>query len=75
MPADRASDCVARLQRLEDVDVGAGDERVPGADQHHRVDVGIAVRARDGLVDALPTRPAPSALTGGLSIVRTATRS
>ena len=54
MPADRASDCSRVFSDLEDVDVGAGDERVAGADEHDGVDRGIAVRARDALVDRLP---------------------
>ena len=45
---------VAGLQYLEDVDVGARDERIPGADQDHRDDSGIAVRARDALIDGFP---------------------
>ena len=52
--ADRASDCSRVFSDLEDVDVGARDERVPGADQDDRVDGGIAVRARDALVDGFP---------------------
>ena len=43
---------LARLQLLEDVDVGAGDERRAGADQDDRVGGGIVARALDGVADA-----------------------
>jgi hypothetical protein len=45
---------LGRLQDLEDVDVGARDEGVAGADQHDRVSSGIAIRAYDPLVDRFP---------------------
>ena len=45
---------VARLQRLEDVDVGARDEGVARPDQDDRVYGGIVVRACDALIDSLP---------------------
>jgi hypothetical protein len=45
-----------RLQRFEDFDVGAGDKRSARADQHDRIGVGVAVRARHGLVETCPDR-------------------
>ena len=39
-------------ERLEDVDVGAGDERRASADEHDRVRRGVGLGARDGLADA-----------------------
>ena len=44
---------LARLQLLEDVDVGAGDERRARADQDDRVRGRIVAGALDGLADAL----------------------
>ncbi len=43
---------LAGLQRPEDVDVGAGDERRTGADEDDGVGVGIANGAGHGVVDA-----------------------
>ena len=42
----------ARLQRAEDLDVGARDERRAGADQDHRIDIGVGASARDRGLDA-----------------------
>ena len=66
---------LARLQRLEDLDVGAGDERRPAPIRTIASAAGIADGARDRLVDAFVHTAGLSALTGGLSIVTTATRS
>ena len=54
VPADRVSESLARLQQLEDLDVGAGDERGARADQHDRVGAGVGDGARDRLVDRFP---------------------
>ncbi len=45
---------LAGLQCLEDLDVGAGDERGAGADEHDRVDAGIRRRPGDRVVDRRP---------------------
>ena len=63
-----------RLQRVEHLDVGAGDERRPGADEHDRFRRGIG-DARAAPLHRSPSHTAGlSAFTGGLSIVTTATR-
>ena len=60
---------------VEDLDVGAGDERRAGADEHDRLGRRIGdARARPPR-RSRPRPPGASAFTGGLSIVRTATPS
>ena len=51
-PRERSSRLLAGLDGLEDVDIGAGDERRSGADEHDGVGRGVGAGARDGLADA-----------------------
>ena len=47
-----------RLERVEDLDVGARDERRARANQHDRIHVAIRDRALHRLIDPLPYRGA-----------------
>ena len=67
-------DCSRVFNSLEDVDVGAGDERRAGADQDDGVCSRVVTGALDCLADAFGNAGAQR-VDGRISMVMTATRS